>query len=140
MKCVVSTAIESHCGGTKYAALDKFYPHSSTRPPRLMEIIRRLSQDSSRDVRAFVAFLLVPEEAGQVRHSPVTSATPSMMFATFSRPPPKIPSLIVEVDIQDPGSGDEGSLKDERPQGRSPIVPERDADSIDDRSIQASTE
>ena len=101
-----------------------------------MEIIRRLSQDPSRDVRAFVAFLLVPEEASQFQHNPTISVTPAMMFATFSRPPPKAPSLIVMVDIQDLGSGDEDSpaeptsvsFVEDRSQVQSPSILEGEAD------------
>ena len=81
-----------------------------------MAIARRLSQDPSRDVRAFMAFLLVPEEAGQLRHSLTTPVTPPTMFATFSRPPPKGPSVFVKVDMQDVGSGDEDSPMEDQPQ------------------------
>ena len=79
-----------------------------------------------------MAFLLVPEEAGQAQHSPtaVTSVIPPMMFATFSRPPPAAYAVIVKVDMEDPGSGDEQSPMDDQLQGPSPIVPEREGNRL----------
>ncbi|KAF8488785.1 armadillo-type protein [Gautieria morchelliformis] len=108
---------------------DKFYPQPSSRSPRLKETIRRLSRDPSRDVRSFVAFLLVPEEASQLRHSPTRSATPPVVFATFSRPPRKTPPVILEVDLQDTGDEDypmELTLPENQPRVRSPTMPEQE--------------
>ena len=67
---------------------EKHHPTFSSRSQQLLEIIRRLSQDPSRDVRAFIARLLVSE-------LPPTTADkdtpPPLLYAIFSRPPPKPP-------------------------------------------------
>jgi len=66
---------------------EKYFPKFISRSQRLLEIIRRLTQDSSRDVRAFIARLLKSE----VPHPDVPSE-PSNAYAVFSRPPPRVPS------------------------------------------------
>ncbi|KIJ34695.1 hypothetical protein M422DRAFT_263260 [Sphaerobolus stellatus SS14] len=60
----------------------------STRSPPVLEIIRRLSQDPSRDVRGFVARLLVSEvpPPAATRDTP-----PPFLYPIFSRPPPRVP-------------------------------------------------
>lgn len=69
---------------------EKHYATFSSRPQELLQIIRRLSQDDSRDVRAFIARLLVSKMPQALE--PATDTLPPVLYAIFSRPPPKTPA------------------------------------------------
>lgn len=93
---------------------ENFLHHSRAVPSILHDLVRQLSQDSSHEVRSYVAELSLRYKAGDSDVS-LASSTGSrkrlIQLATFSRPPPvpSLPSLSPSGSTQRPSSSAEAS-------------------------------
>lgn len=93
---------------------ENFLHHSRAVPSILHDLVRQLSQDSSHEVRSYVAELSLRYKAGDSDVS-LASSTGSrkrlIQLATFSRPPPvpSLPSLSPSGSTQRPPSESSGT-------------------------------
>ncbi|KAF8522216.1 ARM repeat-containing protein [Hysterangium stoloniferum] len=123
---------------------DKFYPDILSRPPHILEVIQRLVEDPSRDVRDFIAFSLTTD----VLRTPQPN-TPPLSFATFSRPPSIVPNrnnavtetTVVPLDAEDvtvtgrivpPDTSDSSDSEHVRSAGRPSVLTQSSGDGLRD--------